>query len=150
VCTTWLDLTKERAFFFFGQRVAALHPYGPLLAHTLTPQLSERKDRTKLGLSKFAAEAAEEAGEHPDKLAIAGKVKDVASVHSTLWPEERQESLIDRGILIGLQVPTENPDEIREFRRLEIEKKELPSPVIDIDANEKLPDAQEKVPEGNQ
>jgi hypothetical protein len=94
--------------------------------------LSERKDRSKLGLSKFAAEAAEEAGEHPNKLSIAGKVKDVASVHSTLWPEERQESLIDGGILIGLQVVTENPEEIRESRRLEIEKKELPSSVIDV------------------
>jgi len=44
--------------------------------------LSERKDRTKLGLSKYAAEAAEQAAEHRDKLEIARKVKDVASVHS--------------------------------------------------------------------
>ena len=35
--------------------------------------LSERKDRTKLGLSKYAAEAAEQAAEHRDKLGIAGK-----------------------------------------------------------------------------
>lgn len=35
--------------------------------------LSERKERTKLGLSKFTAEAAEQAGEHCDKLGIAGK-----------------------------------------------------------------------------
>ena len=52
--------------------------------------LSERKERTKLGLSKYAAEAAEQAAEHRDKLGIAGKVKDVASVHTTLWPEEPQ------------------------------------------------------------
>ena len=46
--------------------------------------LSERKARTKLGLSKFTAEAAEQAAEHLDKLGIAGKVKDVASLHRTL------------------------------------------------------------------
>ena len=32
---------------------------------------------------------------------IAGKVKDVASVHGTLWPEETHGELIDGGILIG-------------------------------------------------
>ena len=48
----------------------------------LLQYLGERKDRTKLGLSKYAAEAAEQAAEHPDKLGIAGKVKDVAGVHS--------------------------------------------------------------------
>ena len=50
--------------------------------------LSERKERTKLGLSKYAAEAAEEAAEHRDKLGIAGKVRDVSAIHSSLWPEE--------------------------------------------------------------
>ena len=37
--------------------------------------LAERKDRSKLGLSKYAAEAAEQAAEHRDKLGIAGKVR---------------------------------------------------------------------------
>ena len=50
--------------------------------------LGERKDRTKLGLSKYAAEAAEQAAEHRDKLGIAGKVRDVSAIHSSLWPEE--------------------------------------------------------------
>lgn len=65
--------------------------------------LAERKQRTKLGLSKYAALAAEEAGEHPNKLSIAGKVKDVASVHTTLWPEgpKTDEILPGSGILIG-------------------------------------------------
>jgi hypothetical protein len=35
------------------------------------------------------------------ELGIAGKVKDVASVHSTLWPEETHTQLIDGAILIG-------------------------------------------------
>jgi uncharacterized protein YjcR len=51
---------------------------------SLAAILSERKNRTRLALSKYAALAAEEAGEHPNKLSIAGKVKDVASVHTTL------------------------------------------------------------------
>jgi hypothetical protein len=66
--------------------------------------LSERKDRTKLGLSKYAAEAAEQAAFHRDKLGISGKVKDVASVHKTLWPEEPETTpLIDGGILLGTE-----------------------------------------------
>jgi hypothetical protein len=69
---------------------------------SLAAILAERKDRTKLGLSKYAAEAAEQAGEHPNKLLIAGKVKDVASVHSTLWPEEPQNNqILNIGILTG-------------------------------------------------
>jgi hypothetical protein len=65
--------------------------------------LAERKGRTRLGLSKYAAEAAEQAASHRDKLGIAGKVKDVASVHSTLWPEgpKTNEILPGSGILIG-------------------------------------------------
>jgi hypothetical protein len=64
--------------------------------------LSERKERTRLGLSKFTAEAAEKAAEHRDKLSIAGKVKDVASVHSILWPEQPEANqIINFGILTG-------------------------------------------------
>jgi hypothetical protein len=74
--------------------------------------MSERKDRTKLGLSKYAALAAEEAGEHPNKLSIAGKVKDVASVHSTLWPEETHTELIDGAILIGMAEVVDAPEEL--------------------------------------
>jgi hypothetical protein len=68
--------------------------YAPL-AHTALPGMSERKEQTKLGLSKYAAEAAEQAAEHRDKLGIAGNVKDVADVHKTLWPDDHN----DRGIL---------------------------------------------------
>lgn len=70
---------------------------------SLVAILAERKDRTKLGLSKYAAEAAEQAALHRDKLGIAGKVKDVANVHKTLWPDEPKtdEILPGFGILIG-------------------------------------------------
>ena len=69
---------------------------------SLAAILGERKHRTRLGLSKYAAEASEQAAEHRDKLGIAGKVKDVASVHRTLWPEENQrEPILNLAILTG-------------------------------------------------
>jgi hypothetical protein len=72
------------------------------VSQSLAAILSERKGRTKLGLSKYTAEAAEQAAEHPDKLGIAGKVKDVADVHRTLWPEENQrEPILNLAILTG-------------------------------------------------
>ena len=62
--------------------------------------LAERKERTRLGLSRYVAQAAEQAAEHLDKLGIAGKVKDVADVHKTLWPEQNQhEPILNVGIL---------------------------------------------------
>jgi len=64
--------------------------------------LAERKERTKLGLSKYTAEAAEDAANHPDKLGIAGKVKDVADVHKTIWPNEtEQKNILNIGFIIN-------------------------------------------------
>jgi hypothetical protein len=69
---------------------------------SLAAILAERKERTRLGLSKYTAEAAEQAAEHRDKLGIASKVKDVAGVHKTLWPEENSPSnLVNLAVLIG-------------------------------------------------
>jgi len=54
----------------------------------------------------YAAEAAEQAALHQDKLGIAGKVKDVAGVHKTLWPVENQrEPIINLDVLIGVNRP---------------------------------------------
>jgi uncharacterized protein YjcR len=64
--------------------------------------LNERKERTKLGLSKYTAEAAEHAANHPDKLGIAGKVKNVADVHKTIWPAEtEQKNILNIGFIIN-------------------------------------------------
>jgi hypothetical protein len=72
--------------------------------------LAERKDRARLGLSKFTAEAAEQAAEHRDKLEIAGKVKDVAHVHKTLWPAENQrETILNLAVLTGQFQPLDKP-----------------------------------------
>lgn len=68
--------------------------------------LSERKDRTRLGLSRYAAEAAEQAADHRDKLSISGKVKDVADVHKTLWPNQPETNqILNLGVLIGTTRP---------------------------------------------
>ena len=69
---------------------------------SLAAIFAERRDRTKLGLSKYTAEAAEQAAAHPKKLEIAGKVKDVSSVHRTLWPEQAQhQQILNVAILTG-------------------------------------------------
>jgi hypothetical protein len=57
---------------------------------------------TKLGLSKYAAEAAERAGESDGDLTLSRQVRDVAAVHSTLWPEDHNErGILNVGILTG-------------------------------------------------
>jgi len=64
--------------------------------------LSERKERTKLGLSKYAAEAAEQAAEHRDKLKISRAAKHVADIHRTIWPEESSNSsILNLAVLIN-------------------------------------------------
>ena len=39
-------------------------------------------------------------------------MKDVASVHSTLWPEETHTELIDGAILIGMAEVVDAPEEV--------------------------------------
>ena len=59
------------------------------------------------GLSKYAAEAAEQAAEHEDKLGIARNVRDVAAVHSSLWPAEQNKgSILNLAVMIGDRRPT--------------------------------------------
>jgi hypothetical protein len=62
---------------------------------SLAAILGERKHRTKLGLSKYAAEAAERAAESDGDLGLSRNVRDVVMIGSTLWPEDQYE----RGIL---------------------------------------------------
>jgi hypothetical protein len=91
---------------------------------SLAAILSERKNRARLGLSQYAAEAAEQAAEHRDKLGIAGKVKDVASVHKTLWPEENQrEPILNLAILTG-QIQLEDSPRMMKATKIGIEAQE--------------------------
>src|SRR5215470_13736607 len=73
---------------------------------SLAQILGERRERTKLGLSRYTAEAAEQAANHPDKLGIAGKVKGVAGVHKTLWPDQAENKpILNVAILTGAKRP---------------------------------------------
>jgi hypothetical protein len=63
--------------------------------------LSERKDKTKLHLSRYAVEASEKAANHRQKLNIARQVRDVAAVAESVWPEEKQET---PGMLVNVAI----------------------------------------------
>ena len=98
----WMACPKTVAQRALAKPVTSVSPNALSPADALANVFSERKHRTKLGLSRYAAEAAEQAAEHRDKLGITGKVKDVASVHKTLWPEENQrEPILNLAILTG-------------------------------------------------
>ena len=65
--------------------------------------LGQRKYRTKLGLSKYAAEAAERAGESDGDLALSRNVRDVAAVGSSLLPEEQaRNTILNLAVLTGV------------------------------------------------
>jgi hypothetical protein len=93
--------------------ITPLQPVQPVqsVPQSIAAILNERKERTRLGLSKYAAEAAEQAAEHRDKLGIAGKVRDVAGVHKTLWPEEPNSNnqIINLAIVTGAWEPPAIP-----------------------------------------
>jgi hypothetical protein len=76
---------------------------------SLAAILSERKDRTRLGLSKFTAEAAEQAAESGGDLRLSRNVRDVAAVHSTLWPEVQRSEILSLELLSG-QVEIKDAD----------------------------------------
>ena len=70
------------------------------MPQSLAAIIADRKQRTKLGLSKDAAEAADQAAEDRDKSRIAGEVKNVARIHKTLWPDEKgNKPILNIGIL---------------------------------------------------
>ena len=157
----WMASPKTVAQRALAKPVTSVSPTALSPADALANVFSEQKHRTKLGLSKFAAEAAEQAAGHPDKLEIAGKVKDVASVHRTLWPDEPKTNEILPGwrILIGAEnvnaaktgYVCDGPDKGKFFpvyRDHEKERsKELPSPVFAQSAEVMQP-ALQPTPEG--
>jgi hypothetical protein len=85
-------------------------------APALTPMeavavtLSERKDKTKLHLSRYAVEASEQAANHRQKLKIARQVKDVAAVAESVWPAEEQEA---PGMLVNVAILGIDPATVR-------------------------------------
>jgi hypothetical protein len=67
----------------------------------LATTLNERKDKSRLHLSKYVVDASERAAQSNGNLEIAGKVQKVAQVHGSVWPEEPQQG---SGVLGGLSV----------------------------------------------
>ncbi len=91
----WMASPKAVAQRALAKPVTSVSPSALSPAHALANVFGERKRRTKLGLSKYTAEAAERAAESGGDLALSRNVRDVAAVHSSLWPEDHNE----RGIL---------------------------------------------------
>ena len=90
----WMACPKALAQRALAKPVTRVSPNALSPADALA-NVSERKRRTKLGLSKYAAEAAERAAESDGDLRLSRNVRDVVAVHSSLWPEDHNE----RGIL---------------------------------------------------
>jgi hypothetical protein len=59
------------------------------------------RHRTRLGLSKYTAQAVEQAADTGGDLRLARNVRDVAAIHSTLWPAETGSESFEVGLLIG-------------------------------------------------
>src|SRR5437762_958621 len=72
---------------------------------SLAAILTERKDRSRLALSQYTAEAAEQAADSGGDLRSARNVRDIAAIHSTLWPVEQGEGILDLAFLIGKASP---------------------------------------------
>ena len=87
----WMTSVEASAQRALSKPVTRLSPDVLSPADALGNVLNERKHRTKLGLSKYAAEAAERAGESDGDLALSRNVRDVAAIGSTLWPEDHNE-----------------------------------------------------------
>jgi hypothetical protein len=97
---------------------------GPVQSDAITPAqsvpesvaviLSERKDRTKLGLSKYAAEAAEQAGESDGDLRLSRNVRDVAAVHSTLWPDQPTPPILNLDVLTAVKVVRPDREDVED------------------------------------
>jgi hypothetical protein len=68
---------------------------------SLAAILGERRDCFTFALAKYSAEAAEEAAEASQNLPIAKRVRDVAAVHSILWPEVQRQEILSIGLLTG-------------------------------------------------
>jgi hypothetical protein len=74
--------------------------------------LIRAREASTINLAKYVDKAAKKAARHKDPLSIARRVRDVASVHETLFPKEKEGGIIEGGILIGAMVVKDDPKEI--------------------------------------
>ena len=70
----------------------------------LATTLNERKDKSRLHLSKYVVDASERAAKSDGNLKIAGQVQKVAQVHESVWPEKEAPA---RGTLAPLSIYSE-------------------------------------------
>ena len=76
------------------RQILAVKQQSKLQSNAITPAeaaadvLSERKDKSRLHLSSYVVDASRTAANSDGDLKIARHVKDVAAVHSTIWPEQ--------------------------------------------------------------
>ncbi len=79
----------------------AVVPLVPI-ADRVASEHAKLKARSRVGLARYAAEASEDAAKHKNKLKIARAVRDVAAVHSSLWPEDHNErGIVNLNVLAG-------------------------------------------------
>jgi len=100
----WMTSAKAATQRTLAKPVTSVSPHAVSPADALASVLNERKERSKLGLSKYAAEAAERAGESDGDLRLSRKVRDVAAVHQTVWPEQHQENILTLSVLNAVKV----------------------------------------------
>jgi hypothetical protein len=67
----------------------------------LATTLNERKNKSRLHLSKYVVDASERAAQSNGNLEIAGQVQKVAQVHDSVWPEQPQQG---SGVLSPLSI----------------------------------------------
>jgi hypothetical protein len=70
----------------------------------LATTLHERRDTSRLQLSKYVVDASERAAQSNGNLEIAGQVQKVAQVHESVWPQEQQQPYSP----LNLQVLSQN------------------------------------------
>jgi hypothetical protein len=72
------------------RQATSAHPNAITPAVAAANVLTARKEKSRLHLSKYVEDASRTAANSDGDLEIARNVKDVASVHSTIWPAEPQ------------------------------------------------------------
>ena len=98
----WMASPKTVAQRTLAKPVTSVSPTALSPADALANVFSERKHRTKLGLSQYVSQAAERAAESDGDLSLSRNVRDVAAVGSSLWPEEKSgNTILQLGVLIG-------------------------------------------------
>ena len=107
----WMTSAKAATQRTLAKPVTSVSPHAVSPADALASVLSQRKERSKLGLSKYAAEAAERAGESDGDLRLSRNVRDVAAVHSTLWPDEPTPGILNLDVLCAVKVVRERKEE---------------------------------------